>query len=295
MGRSRLAGTVHRVRLPDGRFLGVEEFGDPEGEPAFYFHGGLSSRIDIAFASDTCRELGLRLISVDRPGIGRSSPQAGRSLSDWPMDIAKLADALGLERFALLGWSAGGPYVLACAAAMPHRITKAATVAGMGPLERPGAADELGMLADRWLFPWSRKAPRLVALVLRAMRLTPAWLLRLILLRDLRTSGDADLELVRSLPRGRLAGAFYEALRQGGEGVVQDYRITGRDWGVRLEDLRVPLTFWHGVQDGLVPIEHAHGLAARVLPDPLRAIDGHGHFLAFDRSILVEILRELKR
>ena len=98
------------VTLPDGRDLAYEEYGDPAGFPVLSFHGGLSSRLDAAPADAAARDGGVRLVAPDRPGMGLSTFQPGRRLVDWPADVTSLADALGLERFAVMGWSAGGPY-----------------------------------------------------------------------------------------------------------------------------------------------------------------------------------------
>src|SRR5271167_4350698 len=84
------------VTLPDGRELAYEEYGDPAGDPVLSFHGGLSSRLDAAPAHQAALDLGVRLISPDRPGIGLSTFQPGRRLLDWPADVAALTEALGI-------------------------------------------------------------------------------------------------------------------------------------------------------------------------------------------------------
>ena len=119
------------VTLPDGRELAYEEYGDPAGFPVLSFHGGLSSRLDAAPANEAARRMGVRLVSPDRPGMGLSTYQPGRRLLDWPADVTHLTDALGIGRFAVMGWSAGGPYAAACAAKMqgPGDL-------GRAPLER---------------------------------------------------------------------------------------------------------------------------------------------------------------
>ena len=104
------------VNLPDGRDLAYEEYGDPAGFPVLSFHGGLSSHLDAAPAGAAAREAGIRLVAPDRPGMGLSTFQPGRTLLDWPEDVTALAHALGIERFAVMGWSAGGPYAAVCAA-----------------------------------------------------------------------------------------------------------------------------------------------------------------------------------
>ena len=145
------------VRLCDGRAVAYAEWGDPQGAPVIYFQGTPSCRLnhpDEAIA----RMLGARLITIDRPGFGRSDAAPGRKLLDWPDDVAQIADALGLERFALIGISGGGPYVAACAYKIPKRLTNVAIVGGAGPIDSPGATE--GMARERrWGARIMRHAP----------------------------------------------------------------------------------------------------------------------------------------
>src|SRR3954470_18526977 len=98
------------IRLRDGRTLGYAEYGAPDGMPVIYAHGGLSCRLDVETGASSARESGIRLISVDRPGIGLSGPKPGRVVADWATDIAELTDQLGICAFAAIGWSMGGQY-----------------------------------------------------------------------------------------------------------------------------------------------------------------------------------------
>ena len=88
-------------------------------------------------------EAGVRLISPDRPGIGLSDPQPGRTVLDWARDVAELLDQIDVDRFAVMGWSMGGQYAAAVGHALPHRVTRVAIIAGALPLTEPGVFDEL--------------------------------------------------------------------------------------------------------------------------------------------------------
>ncbi len=118
-------GDKETIRVPDGRTLGYAEVGDPAGAPLVYFHGNPGSRLD--FTSErydrALRAAGVRFIGTDRPGFGLSDPKPGRGYADWAADVGALADSLGLDRFAVLGYSRGGRYALACAARIPERLT----------------------------------------------------------------------------------------------------------------------------------------------------------------------------
>src|SRR6266536_1812907 len=108
--------------------LAYTHYGDPNGQPVMYFHGWPGSRLEAELVSGEARTAGALVIAVDRPGMGGSDFQRGRRLLDWADDVVALADALQLERFAVLGVSGGGPYALACAHAIPQRVSAAATV-----------------------------------------------------------------------------------------------------------------------------------------------------------------------
>jgi pimeloyl-ACP methyl ester carboxylesterase len=127
------------IRTVDGRKLAYMEGGDPNGAPVFYFHGlpGSRSDFDRPLGHEALAGSGVRVIGVDRPGFGASDFQPGRRYDDWPADVATVADALGVARFGVLGYSAGGPYVVACARALADRLTFAGIVSGVGPAETP--------------------------------------------------------------------------------------------------------------------------------------------------------------
>jgi len=134
------------VTLPDGRRLAYTEWGLPDGKPLLYFHGTPGSRLWCP-DEDATAAAGVRLIAPDRPGFGRSDPQEGRTLADWPKDVEALADALHISSFAVVGVSGGGAYAAACAALIPRRLSGVAVVSCRALTEynwaeRPGAIEE---------------------------------------------------------------------------------------------------------------------------------------------------------
>lgn len=132
------AGTDSRtLRLRDGRLLGYAEYGDPGGPALFYFHGFPGSRLEARLGDAVAARNGVRLIALDRPGFGLSHFKPGRTISEWPDDVVELADALGIDRFAVMGVSGGGPYVAACALKIPHRLIGAAMVSSTAPSDAP--------------------------------------------------------------------------------------------------------------------------------------------------------------
>jgi pimeloyl-ACP methyl ester carboxylesterase len=132
------------IDLHDGRGLGYREYGEATGTPIVYLHGMPGSRLDPVALDEEYRSLCLRLVAIERPGYGLSTARRTWGLLDWPADVAAVADRLALERFAVLGYSAGGKYAAACAYALPARVTGAAIVSGVGPPSTPRFRDGLG-------------------------------------------------------------------------------------------------------------------------------------------------------
>ncbi len=269
------AGVTRSVTLPDGRELAFEEYGDPDGRPVLSFHGGLSSRLDAAPADVAARALGVRLVAPDRPGIGRSTYQQGRRLLDWPSDVAVLTDTLGIGRFAVMGWSCGGPYAAVCAAKMPERVTAVGLLSSAVPFELFGTTKGLSG-DDRILLFLVRRAPRLASALLR-VSIADASETRLY--REIRRSFPAvDAAALKERGPAADAVAFVkESMRQGTAGCLQDYRVFGDPWGFALGEVTAPVHIWEGAEDHTGPPEY-RDLLLRFLPDArLTVVPGEGH------------------
>jgi pimeloyl-ACP methyl ester carboxylesterase len=128
------------VTLLDGRALAFTDLGDLDGPVVMYFHGAPTSRLDLVAYEDAFIDRHVRVVSPDRPGYGGSSPQPGRSMGDWPADVAALADHLQVDRFAVV-LSAGGPYAVACGALLPDRVVAVGVANGVTDMGWPPAWD----------------------------------------------------------------------------------------------------------------------------------------------------------
>jgi pimeloyl-ACP methyl ester carboxylesterase len=281
------------LRLDDGRSVGFADWGDPDGTPVLHLHGTPGSRLTFDFADRPGRAMGVRVIAPDRPGIGLSSAKPGYSLTDVADDIAALADALDLDRFAIVAWSGGGPYALAAAAQLRDRLSAVAMVAPAGLLDTRAARKGMSAL-DRagWLL--STYVPVLGAPLLgSAMR----WSLKHPTNATKSFAAKlprVEIELLAALPpevEGPILGSA-EAGRQGGRGIVDDYRAISRPWSFEPEDVRVPVHFWHGDDDRYVPLAVSQALAARVPDARLTVIPGAGHLIALSHheQILADLL-----
>lgn len=149
--------TTNLLTLTDNRQLAYAEYGDPNGHPLLYFHGGGSCRLEpLLLGDEVFSRLGLWVIAPDRPGIGQSDFQAKRGFSDWVKDVETLADALRLEKFSVLGISAGGGYAAACAAKIPKRLRAAVIASGAWQMDTRDKLPKANRL--RWIlmkqFPW---------------------------------------------------------------------------------------------------------------------------------------------
>lgn len=261
--------------MPDGRSLGFEEWGDPQGSPVVFFHGAPDSRLFRHPDERLATEARVRLITVDRPGYGISSPLPGRSLLSWASDVQALVNHLGVDRFAAAGWSAGGPHAMAVAHVLGDRVTKVGLASTFGPLNAPGALAEM------------RQDFRLLW---RIRRLTP--LIRLFTKAEARKAGrdthslvgalvdDApprDQELM-ALPefRSMLEEEVAEAFRQGDAGYFADL-LAFLDWGFDPARLTQPIHVWHGTDDELVASGMAQRLARCFDRCELHLVEGDGH------------------
>ncbi|MFG3344295.1 alpha/beta fold hydrolase [Streptomyces sp. NPDC048018] len=267
---------MHEVITGDGRTLAVEEWGTPSGVPVVYLHGSPMSRLARHPDERLFHDLGIRLITYDRPGFGRSSPAPGRRVVDAADDVVAVADALGLERFAVFGVSGGGPHALACAARRPDRITRAGALASLAPRDAEGLDWTAGMNEG------NRRSAAVAVIGRDAVR------------EHLAQVGTADLpplpdveQAVLSRPEvsAMLGPAFAEAVRPGLDGWVDDVvALFGAPWGFDPADIETPTRLWHGGLDTLVPPTHGDWLAARIPATSLTRQPDAGHGGHFDAT-----------
>jgi pimeloyl-ACP methyl ester carboxylesterase len=265
------------ARLRDGRSLGYAQYGDAGGFVVVNAHGGLACRLDVAAADSAAAAAGVRLISPDRPGIGLSDPQPGRTVLDWAADVGQLLDQLGVEHFAVMGWSMGGQYAAAVGHALRPRVTRVAIIAGALPLTEPGVFDELPTM-DRVYTRLAQRAPRIARTCFSTMGFVARWAPTLYGRFAARTLGPADGAVLRAEGVETFAQMSREAVRRS-DGVAEDYRAWMRPWGFAPEELDIPVDIWAGADDELVPVHWEQELARRIPGATLHICSG-GHFLA---------------
>ncbi|HEX2232855.1 MAG TPA: alpha/beta fold hydrolase [Thermoleophilaceae bacterium] len=282
------------LSLRDGRNLGFAVYGSEDSPPVLFFHGAPGGRLLPPVAGPLAEKLGIRIISFDRPGFGLSDFKPGRTVPDLADDVAELADQLELERFALLGISAGGPYLLACCAAMPERVVRAGTVCGLTPWDRAGIVTNSSPFPQpvRWAVRRSRAAARaLHAGLVLGMRKSPERGLEG--LASTLSTTDRKLvdrpEIAQFLRRSTL-----ETARGGARGWVYDDWVLNHPWGFDPADVSpdVEIVLWAGSDDNVVPVPHVERLARELHGARVHVYEGEGHMgVIFDHT--EEIFREV--
>ncbi len=281
------------LRLPDGRRLGHAEFGDPNGVPCFFFHGIPGSRLEAAFADELAAQYGIRVIGIDRPGMGLSDYVPGRRFLDWPADVVALADSLGIEQFAVAGVSGGAAYVAACALMLPERLRAAAIISGMGPQDTPGAKRDMRP-SRRLLLALGRREPRLLAAAITPFTRRAARDPLHYLNKMASVMAEADRAvLARPEICQTLLDNYTESFRQGGLGMALDLALYTHSWGFRLQDITAEVHLWHGESDRNVPVAFGRGLARAIPNCQAHFYPNDGHLMAISR--MPEILETLAR
>lgn len=276
-----------QLTLGSGRTIGFADLGDPSGKPIIYNHGGLSCRLDITWAHDLLVQNNLRVIALDRPGIGLSDQHANRRLIDWPDDVCEVADQLGLDKFGMAGWSCGGPSALVCAWKIPDRLTGVAAIASTPPLEDSKKVSELFCWADRFLCRTAQSAPWIGQTAVSLATINTREGFKQELMKEVNS--EPDRKVIEKMSLEDATDFFFESVRNGPQGVVDDYRVIVDPWEFELKDIRYPVHLFHGDEDGFLPRPHLVFLNESIPGSKLHTFQRRGHFLLHNE--IVQILK----
>lgn len=253
------------------------EYGDPRGEAVLYFGGTPGSRLEGAFAHEDALARGIRLIAIERPGLGLSTRQPVATVIDCARQFIDLAGELQLDKFGVIGYSAGGLYALAVAHAAPDRVRFVGDMAGPAPVYRSALRAKLPPPVKLPFFYHSVFA----GVALAARRMSPARFE--VFLRDKLCKGT-DREWLQDRDHlTRFAGDLVEGLRHGGLGCAQDMARVYRPWGFEIEDISVPVHVWYGDADERMSREFTDYKVARIAGAQLHLLPGVGHLHLLDR------------
>jgi pimeloyl-ACP methyl ester carboxylesterase len=278
------------VNTADGRSLAFEEYGDPGGAPVFLLHGTPGCRLSGRHPDESrVADAGLRLITYDRPGYGRSARHKGRRVIDCVADVATIADELGVERFAVKGGSGGGPHALAVAARLPGRVTRVGCDVGVAPYD----ADDIDWLegmdpANVKEFRWAlagedtlrRELEKQAEEAIADVEADPTALLKEF---DLSPADLAVLEDPRV--QERLRASTREAFANGVWGWVDDDLAFTVPWGFDVSELEVPVEIRYGATDVLVPAAHGAWLGKHIPHAEVAVDDEGGHLSSPDQHL----------
>lgn len=290
------AGRIRRSTvLNDGRALRWHEYGDITGSPCLFLPGvGTSGRAG-AILDAAAAAAGIRLISVDRPGLGHSDPAPVQwGLAGWTNDAEQLVDQLGFERFGVVGHSAGGAYALALARWLSDRVVLTVIGAGLGPFSEDWyRSKEVMSGMSRVYYRLALRAPRLFgALHLASTPRTPKAIDRTMAL--VVRGRSADARFARSHPEESRASleALADGCRQGSRGPTNDVVTVCQPWSFTLTEISGPVDWWHGEQDANV-----NPLAGREITARLRDATAHfvtgGHYALFEHT--EQIMSSIRR
>lgn len=276
-----------------GRRLSFAEFGNPHGRPVIWMHGTPGARRQIPVeAREFAEREGIRVIGIDRPGIGSSSPHLYESILDWTGDLTVLADTLGIGEMWVLGLSGGGPYALAAGAALPDRVRGVGVLGGVAPHLGPDAVSggALTMAAHFAPFVSVARVPLSIALTAAIRVVKPIAGLFLDAFAAMQPIGDKRL-----LGRPEFRAMFLDDLLNGSRKQVSapfaDLLLFSRHWGFDLSEVTVPVLWWHGDDDNIIPHGHGEHAVARLPNARLITIEGESHLGGYGR--VEEVLTHL--
>ena len=282
-----MAATPHArsgsLRTADGRTLAYRDSGEKDGIPIIAHHGTPGSRLDRhADEARMLADLGVRMIAFDRAGYGSSDAKPGRMVVDAADDVAALADHLGIDTFAVMGTSGGGPHALACSARLPERVRRVGVVVGGAPADDP-EFDFLAGMGQLNIDEFAAAAESEQALAAYLQPIVDEFLHDPDGVLDQLAAElpAADAEVFRRPANRAIAReSVLEAVRQGPRGWIDDDRAFVTGWGFALADARCETRLWQGELDVLVPRAHCAYLATRLPAASFDLIPGAGHALA---------------
>lgn len=279
------ADTWSSITLADGRSLAYQLYGAPGGTPVYFLHGFPGSRTQAELVQQDAIAANVCLVSMDRPGFGRSDHDPKRTIESTCRDIIALADFLGHEKFAAVGVSCGGAYALGLACQYVTRVQHVGLMAGIGPMDaRETVSRQLPIL--RTLFRLARTNQYLATPILAMDRLlfrtNPDRALKI--LSKLLSRPDRRV-LRRSPDTARIFGnSLSEAYEQGLAGALREAHLIGSPRPYRLDEIRTPVEVFQGGMDYHVPFDMGCHIAENVRDGRMHYFPYEGHLSILPRA-----------
>ncbi|MCB0896003.1 MAG: alpha/beta hydrolase [Nocardioides sp.] len=267
------------IAVRGDRRLSFAEYGPRRGPAIVWMHGTPGARRQIPLeAREYADQRGVRIIGLDRPGIGSSTPYLYPNILDWTQDLELVLDTLAIDTVRLIGLSGGGPYALAAGAALPDRVHGVGVLGGLAPTEGVDAAEGGIIQLAVTLAPLLQVArvPLGVALTQGIRLVRPLAGPALDLYARVQPPGDRNL-----LSRPEFKAMFLDDLLNGSRfqtsAPINDLVLFTKAWGFELADVRVPVRWWHGDDDHIVPFRHGAHVVERLPDATMTVIDGESH------------------
>lgn len=285
------------IHLQDGRHIGLTQYGDLEGFPVFFFHGTPGSRVMFLDDDPISQELGIRLICLDRPGFGLSTPLPDRTILDWAKDVLEVADDLGIQHFSVMGVSGGGAFAAGCAYQLPDRVLSAALISSTTPF-RDGKPPKSMLRENKLAFFLSKKFPWLLKASYRSQK-------KMIenkpeKFKKLAKNGNKHLHpwdrqfLQTDEQLEMMMTHLHEATRQSVDECIREPILLSKPWAFDMKDIQIPVDVWHGKEDTMAPFVEIENIARTISNVKTYYIDQAGHFLTDVDDIWRDILLSLK-
>jgi pimeloyl-ACP methyl ester carboxylesterase len=281
------------VAVRGDRRLSFAEYGSRRGPAIVWMHGTPGARRQIPLEARAYAERhGLRLIGLDRPGIGSSTSHLYPDILDWTRDLELVLETLAIDTVRVIGLSGGGPYALAAGAALPDRVHGVGVLGGVAPTRGTDATVGGAVQLAVHLAPLISVArvPLSVALTQSIRLARPLAGPALDLYAAVQPAGDKNL-----LSRPEFKAMFLDDLLNGSRfqtsAPINDLILFTRHWGFELNDVTVPVLWWHGDDDHIVPFRHGQHAVDRLPDARLSAIDGESHLGGL--GIATEVLASL--
>lgn len=231
------------------------------------------------------RSRGIRLFVIERPGFGLSGIKSGRTLANWADDIADFADLLKIEKFGVLGLSAGGPYALACAFRLPERVSSVFVISGIGQIDTSGST-QMMPFHEKWLFTLGQhSARRTMQALVELLRALTAILLhnpQRYLPVLARFFPEEERAFFKKAEDSQMFLDDIAANYQSGSmGITEDLMILSRPWDFDPGCIARMVSFWHGDRDLIAPLFLIEKLEKTIPSARTRIVKGEGHLLIF--------------
>ncbi len=276
--------TDQHIRLNDQRTLGYAEYGAPDGFPIIYSHGSQSSRLEMHYDMAFATAHKLRIITIDRPGHGLSDFNPEGTILSFAQDVKQLTEQLGIEQFSVAGMSAGAPFALGMAYALPEQVQRAAIISGFAPYtaeSKKHLSKEVKVMLNL-----AKSLPFLLNILLKIQAKqfikNPSKALQ----SFLKIMSAPDQEVLKSKAvMDIIEQMFKEAFRNGSQGVAYEIsKLLVQDWGFALNKIKVPVHFWQGELDNNVPAAWGTLMQHEIPHAQLSTFPDEGHLIIFEHA-----------